>query len=1070
MARLVLGVVGAVVGAYFGAPGLGYAIGSAIGGAVDPDVIKSTGPRLDDLKVQSSSYGQMIPIVYGASRITGNVIWCTDLRETQITTSDDGKGGPVQQTTTYTYAIDVGISLGDGVILGVRKVWANGTLIYNLGDDADGVTLSVSSDVADSMTVYTGSTTQLADPTIEADKGVGNVPAYRGQAYVVIANLQLANWGNRLPNIEFEVITAGTTATHGATFVQNQSFPEIYNPAYGSGYASPQLATDGNILFVLYNKSTSDGPRLIHTQNLTVWTEVTPTGLPATLATGWGASGVAVFEDAFYLIAGVDSGNNPRAGVWRSLDQGATWAQCGQLPLDGVNGFWSQVSAGVHNGYLFAYCGQNGAGTPGNTLYRSANGADWEVVRSYSTSPTNPPRGAKGMVVSHGGSLYLMKTDGNAYKSTDNGANFTQVVGGASTGGTIIATGFSFNQKLYALLQSTTGPALRVSTDNGLTWSTITGGTSALCGQDANAVPFRASLVLIDWLDNSAVPDYGAQIKLWQSSGSITRNAIPLSDIVSGICTRAGLTAGEIDVTQLTDSAWGYVLARTAAARGNLAPLQRAYMFDAVESDGKIKFVKRGNSAAVAIGVDDIGAYESGEPADLLELRRMQEAELPIVVSLNFPNVENAYQQASESCRRLLTLAEQELREDLPVPLTPAQGAALAETMMYDAHVGRTTFAFSTTRKYAKYEPTDVATVANAVATYTIRLTKKDESGPLIKWEGVAAAASVYSSSAPGRTTVKSSAQISVPGVTLYRYLDIPIIRDVDDDAGFYAAFAGALDGWGGATLFKSLDGVAYSSVASVVNAATFGTCDTTLGTFTGGNMVDEKNTLDVTLVGGTLASITYAQLLDEGNAALVGSELIHFRTATLLAAGQYRLSGLLRGRRGTEQHLATHAASERFVLLSLAGTLRVSTALAEVGVAAYYKAVSSGNTLDVTPASSFTNTAVGLMPLSVVHVAGGKQSNNDFIVTWKRRTRLDGGWRPLVDAPLGESSESYSIDVMNGASVVRTLTATSPTVTYTSAQQTTDFGGSVAAGALTVKIYQVSASVGRGFVTTATL
>jgi hypothetical protein len=45
---------------------------------------------------------------------------------------------------------------------------------------------------------------------------------------------------------------------------------------------------------------------------------------------------------------------------------------------------------------------------------------------------------------------------------------------------------------------------------------------------------------------------------------------------------------------------------------------------------------------------------------------------------------------------------------------------------------------------------------------------------------------------------------------------------------------------------------------------------------------------------------------------------------------------------------------------------------------------------------------------------------------------------------------------------VLRTLSATAPTVTYLSADITADFGGSITE--INVSVYQVSATVGRGF------
>lgn len=220
MAVLALGFVGAAIGGSIGGTILGVSaatiggfIGSSIGSMVDNMLFPQSqeGSRLTDLTVTISSYGQPIPRVFGPeNRITGNVIWTTGLIETKKV-EHHGKGGPSVNVTTYTYRLSCAVLLGRGLINRVKKIWANGKLIYDIDqggiidsnheDDDDKDTHSV----FDTLTVYPGNFTQMPDPTIESYKGVGNVPAYRGTAYVVIKDLQLADYGNRLPNLEFLV-------------------------------------------------------------------------------------------------------------------------------------------------------------------------------------------------------------------------------------------------------------------------------------------------------------------------------------------------------------------------------------------------------------------------------------------------------------------------------------------------------------------------------------------------------------------------------------------------------------------------------------------------------------------------------------------------------------------------------------------------------------------------------------------------------------------------------------------------------------------------------------------------
>ena len=69
---------------------------------------------------------------------------------------------------------------------------------------------------------------------------------------------------------------------------------------------------------------------------------------------------------------------------------------------------------------------------------------------------------------------------------------------------------------------------------------------------------------------------------------------------------------------------------------------------------------------------------------------------------------------------------------------------------------------------------------------------------------------------------------------------------------------------------------------------------------------------------------------------------------------------------------------------------------------------------------------------------------------------------------PLGEDSEAYELDVLSGASVVRTLRASTPNVLYAATDEIADFG--TPQSSLAVRVYQLSAAIGRGFPAAATL
>ncbi len=219
MATIVLSAAGAAIGGAIGGTvaGLstaviGRAVGATLGRVIDQRLmsqsvmgggseIVETG-RLDRFRLTETGEGAPVAMIFGRMRVGGQVIWASDFLETRSTstTSQSGGGGgkgspktPEVTTTThsYSYSISLAIAVGAGWISDVARIWADGEELERAGLN---------------MRIYHGGNHQLPDPLIEAIEGAGNVPAYRGTAYVVIEDLQLASFGNRVPQFSFEVV------------------------------------------------------------------------------------------------------------------------------------------------------------------------------------------------------------------------------------------------------------------------------------------------------------------------------------------------------------------------------------------------------------------------------------------------------------------------------------------------------------------------------------------------------------------------------------------------------------------------------------------------------------------------------------------------------------------------------------------------------------------------------------------------------------------------------------------------------------------------------------------------
>ncbi|HEV2816070.1 MAG TPA: phage tail protein [Allosphingosinicella sp.] len=222
MATLILTAVGSAIGGP-----IGGAIGAIAGQYVDQNILFAPkprhGPRLGDLAVQTSSYGAMIPRIFGTMRVAGTMIWATDLAEHRAA-SGGGKGRP--RTINYSYSASFAVALSARPILGVGRIWADGKLLRGAAGDFKSAT---------GFRLYIGDEDQPADPLIAAAEGIGTAPAFRGLAYAMFEDFQLEDYGNRIPSLTFEV-----EADPGAVAIG--AIAEVLAPGAVAAGPTPALA------------------------------------------------------------------------------------------------------------------------------------------------------------------------------------------------------------------------------------------------------------------------------------------------------------------------------------------------------------------------------------------------------------------------------------------------------------------------------------------------------------------------------------------------------------------------------------------------------------------------------------------------------------------------------------------------------------------------------------------------------------------------------------------------------------------------------------------------------------
>jgi hypothetical protein len=539
--------------------------------------------------------------------------------------------------------------------------------------------------------------------------------------------------------------------------------------------------------------------------------------------------------------------------------------------------------------------------------------------------------------------------------------------------------------------------------------------------------------------------------------------AVPLADLVAALCKDAGLA--QVDVSGLDGIVTGFAVTDTMSARDAIAPLAAAFFFDAVESAGVIRFVMRGRAGVTACDADAL--VPKGDVPGFT-LVRAQESDLPQVSRVAYIDGDQDYRQASVEARRLTGGSNRVASSSLPLVMDAGTAGGIGARLLQDAWVMRESASFTLPPSALALDPGDeVALTANG-RDHRLRLTQIEDNAARVV-EAVATDPSLYDVLAgPARPPALLQTLVQ-PGRPLLFFLDLPWIAEAQKtSAPFVAAYA---DPWpGGIAVMRSASDSGYAQDATITRPCSFGV--TTQEFWSGPPWRwDMVNSLYVKLTNGTLSSVGDAALLGGANALAVqnadgGWEVVQFANAVLTAPGEYVLTRLRRGRRGSEGQM-------RDPLPAGARVVVLDDALVSLGLAAgqarlpfhYRWGPASRPLSDVSWQGAVRQfEAAALIPLAPCHVGFSWTASGDLIIGWRRRDRDPAASHlTAAAAPLAEARELYDLEIMNGAAVARTFTSVPQHAqVYTAAQQAADFPSGLP-NPLTVQVYQLSSVVGRG-------
>jgi len=538
-----------------------------------------------------------------------------------------------------------------------------------------------------------------------------------------------------------------------------------------------------------------------------------------------------------------------------------------------------------------------------------------------------------------------------------------------------------------------------------------------------------------------------------------------LAGLVREICLRGGLPASQINVSALSATVHGYLIQALESARGSLEPLVRFYGFDALESDGTMRFVPRGGMPVASIGPDDLVARErQGED---IEFTRAQETELPLALKWRLINADEDYGGMTVEARRITVDTSRIGSENFQIAAPGADADTRCRRALMESWIGREQAVFALPPSRLALDATDIVLLEHDGRELEMRLASvADTDSRAI--EATRTDAAIFGAR-PGPQRQRSAPAPTVYGPPEAVIMDLPWInQDIPAWRPYAAIYASPW--YGRAAIYRSATQDGFSLIDTMGRPARMGRLAFDLyGTAAAGRDFDFGNAAWVDLFSGQLVSVTDLELFAGGNALAVESaagvwEILQFGQAELASPGRYKLTRLLRGQLGTEGAVGNPAPAGARVCVLDTAIAPLSIAESDIGLAYNWRiGPASQPSGDGSYAETqFAPQGVGLRPYSPVHLRKIAQSNGDLLLSWIRRTRSAAGdnWS-AGEVPLAEEAERYDLEIMNGGNVVRTVSGIPVNAyLYEVADQIADFGSQI--GSVAFRVYQVGA-LGRG-------
>jgi hypothetical protein len=691
------GPIGAAVGALLG----GFLFGSS-----GPDI---EGPRLGDLDVSSSTYGGVIPVGFGVQKVAGTIIWATDIEEEKRTRTEGegifGWGG--QDVAEYRYCANFAVAFGEGPAADVLRLWAGEKLLFDRRDPVADMPEGWSGPAASLFTgqpkykykIHLGSEDQEPDGLIvrkvlEETGEADAVPAHRGMVYIVFDRLPLAEWNNRIPPITAEIAWSGTrpATVRNATFLPHAGGTTFQRPGMAVDFARGYLYLEGN--GGMHRIRTSDMREDLHVTEAQAGAAISPKLVDARgniYGTTLGA--IRKFSGSSYRLTATATGQSaPTIDLmwgyttlgWR-YDFLLVMSQFGDchirvadlpvivLGVSDLARLWDgqDLSArrrgcvagaariGTCEGWFVGNHSISGSQTASTPILHVQVKVDLAVklLQAFGLEGQTAVKGTSLTLAAADFGKSTMSVSAPAYDEQndrlllvavfDDGTR--RLISYGKGEGIVWSRQFNSQESLPDQARFTGGRIYTFANGTGWIRDAADGALISSHGSFAAGVGISGRMLF----DESATTFYmtGTSAVHQVIAHRAIPGSMPLAEIVTALCLRAGLTEDDLDVSELTDGVRGYALARQVSVRGALEMLAAAYTFDAVESDHQLKFKKRGRSPSRVIAEQDLVPVNAEREA-FIETRA-QEVDLPLRFTVVYQDLERDANIGTQYAKRV---------------------------------------------------------------------------------------------------------------------------------------------------------------------------------------------------------------------------------------------------------------------------------------------------------------------------------------------------------------------------------------------------------------------------------